>query len=145
MRFGLVFILSFTSALVFAQTRSQSVDYTAFNVYWNGSAWTSYAAGYGNILGSHTGTGDFYFYTTGNATSAGLTRTLTQAAAITAAGTVSSTAVQAYTGSFGNINVTGSITQNNASVGGGCGRSYLQSNTNLHSRQCRLARVFIQL
>jgi hypothetical protein len=102
---------------VHAQARSFSTDYIGHNVYWNGTNWVSTGAGYGSVVGPSTGTGDINFYTTGNAASGGLTRTLTQAAAITPAGTVSATAMQAYTGSFGNVNATGTISATNMNVG----------------------------
>lgn len=75
----------------FAQSHSQMFDALGYNTYWNGSAWVSYAAGYGHVV-SPSGAGDWTLYTTGNAASAGLTRTLTPVMAVTAAGTVSATA-----------------------------------------------------
>jgi hypothetical protein len=88
---GLILALGFITTSVYAQTHSQVFDYAGFNTYWNGSAWTSFAAGYGNVLGPNTTTGDFTLYSTGNAASVGLARTLAPTMTVTAAGTVSAT------------------------------------------------------
>lgn len=75
----------------FAQSHSQFFDYIGLNAYWNGTAWTSYASGYGSMFTTDSATGDFALYSTGNAASAGLARTLSPVLAVTAAGTVSAT------------------------------------------------------
>lgn len=88
---GLVFVLLGVGFSAHAQSHSQFFDYVGLNTYWNGTNWTSYATGYGNMFTTNTSTGDYTLYSTGNAASAGLARTLTPVMAVTAAGTVSAT------------------------------------------------------
>ena len=109
LRLVLLAALSLAVSGAWAQTRSTSFDYTAYNAYWNGANWLSFGSGYGNVLGTDTTTGNFSFYTTGNAASAGLARTLVPVVTMSGSGVVSATSFVGYTGSFGNVNATGTV------------------------------------